>query len=96
MTEGPKIETKPVAPVTPKPVLEVPNLNAAPIPSDKPVVTPTPALNAAGPETEAKKEIAKTVAKQQTKVQTGPEIWIMLTLAFALAGGWHAWKKQQS
>lgn len=100
VTTGPIAETPKVTPTTPKPVVEVPNLNAAPLPSETSVVDTAktdivPPLNAAGPE-EEKKELPKPTVKQQTKVQTGPELWILLALAFVVASGWNAWKKQQS
>ena len=46
-------------------------------------------LNAAGPEP----VVAAT--PEQTKAKTGPEVWIFLLMAFAMASGWHAWKKQK-
>lgn len=96
---GPVAETPKVTPATPKPTIEVPNLNAAPLPTETGITdtpkTDMPALNAAGPE-EVKKDLPKPTVKQQTKVQTGPEIWILLALAFVVASGWNAWKKQQS
>lgn len=97
--ETPTVNTPKVTPPAPKPAVEVPNLNAAPLPSETGIVetpkTDVPALNAAGPE-EEKKDIPKPTVKQQTKVQTGPELWILLALAFVVASGWNAWKKQQS
>ncbi len=101
VTTGPVVETPKVTPPTPKPVVEVPNLNAAPLPSETGTVDPAktdvlPPLNAAGAEETKKDDKPKPTVKQQTKVQTGPELWILLALAFVVASGWNAWKKQQS
>jgi len=52
-------------------------------------VDTAPVLNSAGPEP----VVAAT--PEQTKAKTGPGIWILLLMAFALASGYHAWKKQK-
>ncbi|MBP6921675.1 hypothetical protein KBB89_03990 [Candidatus Gracilibacteria bacterium] len=49
-----------------------------------------PAFNAAGP------EATETITSDQTATETGPALWVALLLAFAIASGWNAWKKQQA
>lgn len=93
-------------PVTDTTATPAPVVDKTPVETPKTDTTPTPVtteealdtakkdeepkeLNSAGPEP----VIAAT--PEQTKAKTGAGVWILFLVAFAIASGYHAWKKQK-
>ena len=85
--ETPKAETP--DPATPDVAPEASNTEAAIEIANEEEAAPAE-LDAAGPE-----QPVVVAQPEQTKTKSGPEIWIALLLAFALASGYSAWKKQK-